>query len=125
MLEEIGVARTAFGRTKKAITQPLWWNERLDRLMAPASYQSFAQFAARIPLFDGPLDALSFRAMRLLYELNLRVNWRLERWCKRFGNRAVERTLVPERFSQDLSESALTFHWGLEQTMRRYAGVKW
>jgi hypothetical protein len=124
MLEEIGVARTAFGRTKKAITQPLWWNERLDRLMAPQSYASFAQFAAGIPVFNGPLDALSFRAMRLLYELNLRVNWRLERWGKRFGVRAGERTLVPERFSQDLTESALTFHWGLDRTMTRYSGVK-
>lgn len=125
MLEEIGIPRTSFGRTKKAITQPLWFNERLDRLMAPRSYASFAQFVADIPLFDGPIDALSFRAMRLLYEINLRVNWRLERWAKRFGARAGERVLVPERFSQDLSESALTFHWGLDRTMGRYgdAGV--
>jgi hypothetical protein len=124
MLEEIGVSRTAFGRTKKAITQPLWFNERLDRLMAPRSYESFAQFVANIPLFDGPVDAALFRAMRLLYEINLRVNWRLERWAKRIGVRAGQRVLVPERYSQDLSESALTFHWGLDHAMRRYAGAK-
>jgi len=120
MLEEIGVPRAWFGRTKKAITQPLWFNERLDRLMAPSSYASFAAFVSDIPLFNGPLDALSFRAMRLLYELNLRVNWRLERWAKRIGARAGERMLIPERYSQDLTESALTFHWGLDRTMTRY-----
>jgi hypothetical protein len=124
MLEEIGVSRTSFGRTKKAITQPLWYNERLDRLMAPRSYESFAQFVSTIPLFDGPLDAARFRCMRLLYEINLRVNWRLERWAKRVGMHAGQRVLVPERYSQDLSESALTFHWGLDRTMSRYAGVK-
>jgi hypothetical protein len=123
MLEEIGVSRTSFGRTKKAITQPLWFNEPLDRLMAPHSYSSFAAFVSDIPLFNGPVDALSFRAMRLLYELNLRVNWRLERWAKRIGKRAGERVLIPDRYSQDLTESALTFHWGLDRTMRRYANA--
>lgn len=123
MLEDIGVARSSSGRTKKAITQPLWFNERLDRLMAAKSYAAFATFVAGIPLFNGPVDALSFRAMRLLYEVNLRVNWRLERLAKRVGVRAGERMLVPERYSQDLSESALTFHWGLDRTMSRYAGV--
>ena len=121
MLEEIGVSRASFGRTKKAITQPLWFNEPLERLMAPRSYASFAAFVSNIPLFNGPVDALSFRAMRLLYEINLRVNWRLERWAKRMGKRAGERVLVPDRYSQDLTESALTFHWGLDRTMRRYA----
>jgi len=120
LLEEIGVPRAWFGRTKKAITQPLWFNERLDRLMAPSSYESFAAFVSDIPLFNGPLDALSFRAMRLLYELNLRVNWRLERWAKRIGARAGQQMLIPERYSQDLTESALTFHWGLDRTMTRY-----
>jgi hypothetical protein len=124
MLEEIGVARSSFGRTKKAITQPLWYNEPLARLMAPSSYQAFGQFSAGIPLFNGPLDAASFRAMRLLYEVNLRVNWRLERLGKRVGVRAGERMLVPDRYSQDLTESALTFHWGLDRTMTRYAGVR-
>lgn len=121
MLEEIGVSRTSFGRTKKAITQPLWFNEPLDRLMAPRSYSSFAAFVSDIPLFNGPVDALSFRVMRLLYELNLRVNWRLERWAWRVGRRAGERVLIPDRYSQDLTESALTLHWGLDRTMRRYA----
>jgi hypothetical protein len=121
MLEEIGVSRASFGRTKKAITQPLWFNEPLERLMAPRSYASFASFVSNIPLFNGPVDALSFRAMRLLYEINLRVNWRLERWAKRMGKRAGERVLVPDRYSQDLTESALTFHWGLDRTMSRYA----
>ena len=73
-----------------------------------------------IPLFNGPLDALSFHARRLLYELNLRVNWRLERWAKRIGARAGQQMLIPERYSQDLTESALTFHWGLDRTMTRY-----
>jgi len=124
MLEEIGVARSAFGRTKKAITQPLWFNEPLDRHMAPRSYAAFSAFAANIPIFETPLQKLRFRAMRLLYEINLRVNWRLERYAKRFGLRAGERVLVPEQYSQDLTESALTFHWGLEETMRRYAHVR-
>ena len=124
MLEEIGVARAAFGRTKKAITQPLWFNEPLDRLMSPPSYASFSSFAAKVPIFDTPLQRIRFRAMRLLYELNLRVNWRLERYAKRFGLRAGERVFVPDQYSQDLTESALTFHWGLEQTMRRYAHAK-
>jgi len=124
MLEEIGVAREAFGRTKKAITQPLWFNEPLNRLMSPRSYASFSAFAATVPIFDTPLRKVGFRAMRLLYELNLRVNWRVERYARRFGLRAGERVLVPERYSQDLTESALTFHWGLEQTMRRYTHVR-
>ena len=123
MLEETGVARQSFGRTKKAITQPLWYNEPLAPLMAPASYEEFGQFSSAIPLFNGPLDSLTFRVMRLLYEVNLRVNWRLERWGKRVGIRAGERTVVPVRYSQDLTESALTFHWGLDRTMRRYRDV--
>jgi hypothetical protein len=123
MLEEIGVARETFGRTKKAITQPLWYNEPLGRLMAPASYQAFGQFSNGIPMFNGPMDSLAFRVMRVLYEINLRVNWRLERWGKRIGVKAGERMLIPDRYSQDLTESALTFHWGLDRTMRRYTDV--
>ncbi|HEX6049237.1 MAG TPA: hypothetical protein VFZ21_08210, partial [Gemmatimonadaceae bacterium] len=122
MLEEIGVPRESFGRTKKAITQPLWFNKPLSELMAPPSYAAFSRFVSPIPLFRGPVEAISFRAMRLLYELNLRINWRLERIGKRFGKRLGHETLVPEQYSQDLTESALAFHWGVAETMRRYAG---
>lgn len=121
MLEEVGVPREAFGRTKKAITQPLWNTELLDQIMAPKSYEDFARFVAPLNVFDGPMDAARFRVMRALYEANLRVNWRLMSVTRRLGLGMTEKPVIDERYSRDRGQSSFTFHWGVARTLTRYA----
>lgn len=121
MLEEVGVPRDAFGRTKKAITQPLWNTEALDQLMAPRSYCDFAEFISRLPLSQGRLDMIRLRSMRLLYETNLRVNWRLMRVARALGIPMAEKWLVDEHHSRDVGPSSFTFHWGVWRTLPRYS----
>jgi len=123
LLEEIGVPREAFGRTKKAITQPLWLTESLDEVFSPTSFRDFSAFIASIPMFDGAAERAVFLTMRGLYEANLRVNWRLQAIGKRLGFVLDERPLVSERYSRDRGPSALTFHWGVGRMVKRYAGV--
>ena len=124
LLEQAGVPRAAFGRTKKAITQPLWNTEDLESIMAPPSYRDFCQFIAPLSFFDGTLDTLAFRGARFLYEANLRVNWRLMGAARRLGISMTERPLVDERFSRDRGPSSFTFHWGVARTLPRYGGVR-
>jgi hypothetical protein len=121
LLEEAGVPRTAFGRTKKAITQPLWNTDALDRVFTPRSYEDFRRYVQRFPIFEGGIDRLTFRALRAAYEVNLRVNWRLQALGKPLGIHVDERPLVSERYSQELGPSALTFHWGVNRLRSRYA----
>lgn len=121
LLEEAGVPRSAFGRTKKAITQPLWNTDALDRVFTPRSYEDFQRYVQAIPLFRSGGDRLAFRAMRALYETNLRVNWRLQSLGRPFGIHVDERPLVSERYSQNMGPSALTFHWGVNRLRERYA----
>jgi len=121
LLEEVGVPRAAFGRTKKAITQPLWNTEALREIMAPRSYGDFAEFVTPLDRFTGPMDAVRFRLMRGLYETNLRVNWRLMRVARALGVRMTETPLIDERYSRDRGPSSYTFHWGVARTLPRYA----
>ena len=121
LIEELGVPRTAFGRTKKAITQPLWLTERLDEVFTPKSFEDFSRFIASIPMFGSSGERATFRAMRALYEANLRVNWRLLSLGKLLGFAIDERPLVSEHYSRDRGPSALTFHWGVARTVPRYA----
>jgi len=121
LLEEAGVPRTAFGRTKKAITQPLWNTDALDRVFTPRSYEDFRRYIQRFPIFEGGIDRLTFRALRAAYEVNLRVNWRLQALGRPLGIHVDERPLVSERYSQELGPSALTFHWGVNRLRSRYA----
>ena len=121
MLEEVGVPRAAFGRTKKAITQPLWNTEALRDIMAPRSHADFSEFVRRLDLFRGPMDAVHFRLMRGLYEANLRVNWRLMGVARRLGKPMSEKPLIDERYSRDRGQSSFTFHWGVARTLPRYA----
>jgi hypothetical protein len=120
LVEEVGVPRASFGRTKKAVTQPLWLTERLEEVFSPTSYRDFAAFVAGIPMFDGVADVTTFRALRLLYEMNLRINWRLQSLGKRLGLTVSERPLVSERYSRDRGPSTLTFHWGIKRLLDRY-----
>jgi hypothetical protein len=123
LLEELGVPRTAFGRTKKAITQPLWLTESLDEVFSPKSFQDFSRFIASIPMFDGAAERATFRVMRGLYEVNLRVNWRLQSLAKPFGMFVDERPLVSDHYSRERGPSAVTFHWGIGRVMERYAAM--
>ena len=120
MLEEVGVPRSAFGRTKKAITQPLWNTEAFQEIMAPRSYDDFMAFVSGLDLFDGPMDALAFRVMRVAYETNLRLNWRLMAVAKRIGVQMTEKPLIDERYGRDRGPSSYTFHWGVARTLARY-----
>ena len=120
MLEEVGVPRNAFGRTKKAITQPLWNTDALDTVFTPSSYADFRAYVAAVPMYGGAAERARFRALRLAYEFNLRINWRLQLVGKRFGKYVDERPLISERYSQDRGPSALTFHWGVRRLLERY-----
>jgi hypothetical protein len=124
LIEEQGVPRHLFGQDKKAITQPLWNTDHLDEAMSPTSFRDFSEFAQAIPMFRNSFDKLRFTIMRSLYELNLSVLWRLQSFARIFGVREPSRTLIPERFSQSLGWTALTFHWGLSKTLKRYAGTR-
>jgi hypothetical protein len=120
LVEEVGVPRSSFGRTKKAVTQPLWLTERLEEVFTPTSYRDFEAFVSTVPMFEGAADAVAFRLMRLLYEANLRINWRLQALGKRLGITVNERPLVSERYSRDRGPSTLTFHWGVRRLVGRY-----
>jgi len=120
LLEEQGVARHLFGQHKMAVTQPLWNTERLDQFFTAHSYDDLKGFAAAVPLFGSGFERARFGLMRRLYELNLRVNWKLDALARRIGRSKSERPLVSERYSQPLGLSALTFHWGLEKVLPRY-----
>ena len=116
--------RAAFGRTKKAITQPLWLTESLGDVFSPTSFQDFSRFIAAIPMFGSSGEQTKVRAMRTLYEANLRVNWRLQSLGKRLGFYVDERPLVSDHYSRDRGPSALTFHWGVGRVMERYAALR-
>jgi hypothetical protein len=103
-----------------AITQPLWNTERLEQYMGSNTYKEFVDFARSVPLFNGKLESVMFGVGRVLYEANLRLNWRLDAVAKRLGRRVSERPLVPERYCQPLGLSALTFHWGFQKVLHRY-----
>jgi hypothetical protein len=103
-----------------AITQPLWNTERLEAYMGSNTYKEFIDFAGGVPLFNSKVERVKFGVGRVLYEANLRVNWRLDAVAKRLGRRVSERPLVPERYCQPLGVSALIFHWGLEKVLGRY-----
>jgi hypothetical protein len=120
LVEQAGVPRTAFGRAKKAVTQPLWLTESLDEVFSTPSYRDFAAFIADVPMFGGLGERVGFRIMRLLYETNLRINWRLQSLGKRLGFTVSERPLVSERFGRDRGPSTLTFHWGVSRVIDRY-----
>jgi hypothetical protein len=120
LVEERGVPRASFGRTKKAVTQPLWLTESLQDVFTPTSFPEFAQFVASVPMFDDAAESATFRVMRMLYEVNLRVNWRLQSLGKSLGFRVDERPLIDERYSRDRGPSMLTFHWGVRRMMQRY-----
>lgn len=121
LLEEAGVPRSAFGRTKKAITQPLWLTEALEDVFSPTSFVDFAAFVSSVDMFESPIERAAFRAMRLVYETNLRINWRLQSLGKRLGFTIDERPAVSERYSRDRGPSSLTFHWGVQRLLARYA----
>ena len=123
LIEEIGVPRAAFGRTKKAITQPLWLTEQLESVFSPRSFEDFSRFIAAIPMFAGSAERAAFQAMRGLYEANLRVNWRLQSLAKRLGFVVEEQPLISDHYSRDRGPSSLTFHWGVARTTPRYASV--
>ncbi len=120
LLEERGVAREMFGQHKMAITQPLWNTERLDQFLTEASFSDLKQFAESRKLFRNKLDETRFSLMQNAYQINLRVNWKLDALGKRFGMSKSEQPIVSERYSQPLGLSALTFHWGLDKVLSRY-----
>jgi hypothetical protein len=120
LVEEAGVPRAAFGRTKKAVTQPLWLTESLNEVFSPPSYRDFTAFISAIPMFDGFIERLAFRVMRVLYETNLRISWRLQALGKRLGFSVSDRLVIPERYGRELGPSTLTFHWGVDRLLDRY-----
>lgn len=120
LLETRGVPRNFFGQHKMAITQPLWNTDHLEECMTPASYEEFLEFAQRVPLFNSRFEQARFNLGRLLYETNLRINWRLDVLAQKFGRRVSERPLVPERYFQPMGLNALTFHWGFDRVLKRY-----
>ncbi|HYG79461.1 MAG TPA: hypothetical protein VD861_03695 [Pyrinomonadaceae bacterium] len=120
LLEERGVPRHLFGQHKMAITQPLWNTERLESFMAADSFRDLTEFARDVPLFGSKVERLRFNLLRNLYEVNLRVNWKLNNIANRFGKAVPEQPLVSERYSQQLGLSALTFHWGIDKVLTRY-----
>ena len=120
LVEEVGVPREAFGRTKKAVTQPLWLTEKLQDVFSPTSFPEFSQFVASVPMFTDATESAAFQLMRVLYEVNLRINWRLQSLGKSLGFRIDEQPLVDVRYSRDRGPSMLTFHWGVRRIMRRY-----
>jgi hypothetical protein len=71
-------------------------------------------------MFRNPFAKFRFNLLRLLYELNLRILWRLQVLARFAGMKEPQRPLISERYSQPLGLTALTFHWGLEKTLNRY-----
>jgi hypothetical protein len=120
LLEKRGIARNLFGNHKMAITQPLWNTERLASFMTEESFSDLTRFAEEIPMFRGKIDGLRFSLMRRLYELNLRVNWKLDSIAQRFGRRIPEQPLISERYSQPLGLTSLAFHWSIGKIIPRY-----
>jgi hypothetical protein len=121
IVEERGVPREAFGRTKKAVTQPLWLTADPKEIMSSASYADLRRYTDGVPMFRSPQAAMLFKCARATYEIDLRLQWRLMSIAKKFGRLLAERPRLPERYARDVGLSHLTLHWGIERTIPRYA----
>ena len=120
LVEEQGVPRASFGRSKMAVTQPLWQAADPKEILTPASYADLVRFAEPIPRFNGFLDRLRFGVMRRVFDWSRYVDWRVYGALKRFGFQPTSPPWVPERYSLDRGLNAVTFHWGVERTIPRY-----
>lgn len=118
-VEEHGVPRHLFGQRKQAVTQHVDVRDP-EPVMRPESFSDLEQFASRRRLFRNAGERIAFGVMRGLYELNLRVTWRVQAVAKRFGLTISDAPLVPARYSRPLGIDALTFHWGIDRLMARY-----
>jgi hypothetical protein len=119
ILEEEGVPRGFFGQSKKAVTEPLRRVPDLNRVMNGMSYADFKSFSSPLHAqLSGVLHARA-RAMRTLYRLNLRINWRFRRWLG-YRKSILTRPIVNRRYESPLMENAWLFHWGVEKLLTRY-----
>ncbi len=119
IVESAGVLRGTFALEKKAAATPYQTtglrNPPLASVLSPAAHKSYSEFVAVRKLRPGLVASIENRAMHALYRLNLRViHSRLRNWIKLPGC-AMDRPLVPWRYSKPLSQGCYLFHWAVQR----------
>jgi len=127
LVEERGVPRHLFGTSKRAVTQPFYFNEPLAEVLAPHSYEDFKEFLASISpqgldrlLWRGLGERFLYALLPLLHRLNYIMSRVLVGLGGRLGIAVPLRLFVPIRFRQRLKENLFAVHWGVSRIRRRY-----
>jgi hypothetical protein len=111
MAEDSGVPGDWFGAAKKAITQPFYHGEDLDRVLSPRSAESFRAFCFGRGLLPRPPSLLASKPMRSAVAMARRASWRLPR------HRVASWRLLR---SFEVSEHPYLVHWATDLMQRRY-----
>lgn len=123
LAEEAGVPRELFGQAKKAIVTYIDNRCPAGDLMTAEGYADFRAFVAGAPSLGVAAGRLHFRVLRLLYELRLRVHWRLDAAAKRLGLPQPRGPIALRRYAEDPGEGDAAFQWGVARLIGRYEGA--
>ena len=102
IVEERGVPRHLFGQQKKAISQP-FSQLPLSTIMSKRSYEDFKAFSTNLPLFANWTGASFFSLMKLLYDLNFWINWKVRAAFERLGIFFELDPIIPDRFKHPVT----------------------
>lgn len=120
IVEEEGVPRELFGQKKRAVSQPFYHDEDLEKIMSAQSLEDFRTFLRRTDLPPGGFAPLLHRVASTLYRI-LDLPLKLVRKLSLYLGRPVDVTLPwPRRYRESLSENLYTFHWAVEKVRSRY-----
>lgn len=121
LVEEAGIPRRMFGHRKRAVTQPFYHNEPLQRIMSEQSYRDFLDFRGAGRPVHGPREhALALAVLPRVHAAQSLASRGLTFAAGWLGMSFSPAPWVHRRYRQPLAENALTFHWAQAKLRSRY-----
>ena len=125
MVESCGVPREAFGREKKAITQPLWITPAIEAFLSKRSFEDLTAFERTTTrTWHGTLAA-TLRTLRpriVDRVARTRFHSLLQRAARVFPGPLSVEELDRRAYILLTSVSGVKFHWALDKITERYRG---
>jgi hypothetical protein len=121
IVEEASVPRSWFGTSKRAAAvtfPPMVDEEDMYKIMSAHSIDDYETFSSTIPVYRGLGERIFTEVMYGLYQVNLRVVWRLRKW---FGVQVGEDLFVPKMYSRRPNRHYFTLQWAIQKTAVRYS----
>lgn len=121
--EEAGIPRDAFGQSKRAVTEPSYYDERpIDDFLGPAAAESFRCFVAdQGGAFRHGVNGLVARSARVTQAVRQRISWRASAIGYQVLARLAEPTL-DERWRR-MGPGLMLLPWGVARTADEYRTV--